>query len=453
MIVQLMIIAGPDRGRAVPMKFYPINIGRGRESDTALSDPYVSRAHCRIELRGTDLTLVDLGSISGTFVNDARVREHVLHMGDVIRVGDTQFRLEDDMADQATLVPPDAVTRRPDRDEPLPIAAAPPARKMSPPAAAPERPTALKKPPLPKTPPPAAAELPVLPGNRLGELVGTVLAHFRIGPALAKGTSGIVFQAQDQRNDRQVALKVLRAEFARDPVAVQRFIRSMKTVLPLRHPNLVTLYGAGKKGPYCWVAMEYVDGESLTAIIRRIGVVGMLDWKKAYWVAVHVGRALAFAHSQHIIHRNLTPQNVMVQEKDKVARLGDLMLAKAFEGCNEEDITQPGEILGDVRYMPPERTGGTADLDGRSDIYSLGALVYALLTGKPPFEGSSLVQTLLLIREGKLVPPRQYQLSIPDPFQMVVLRMLARDPEDRFQTAEQLLKELERVGKFQGLLG
>jgi len=439
MIVRLLVLAGPDRGRAVSMSVFPIVIGRGRDTDTCLNDPYVSRAHCRIELRGTDLTLVALTKNSGTFINDERISEHVLRLGDIIRIGDTHLRLEEDLADQATLVPPDVRPRRLGEEGPSPIASAPPARTTAPP-------------PAPaKTPPPAASDSLALPAA-LGELGGHVLAHFRIGTALAKGSSGIVFQAQDVRSHRQVALKVLRPEFAKDPTAVQRFIRSMKTVLPLRHPNLVTLYGAGKKGPYCWVAMEYVDGESLTSIIRRIGVAGMLDWKKAYWVAVHLGRALQFAHEHGIIHRNLTPQNVIVQHKGKVARLGDLMLAKAYEGSCMDELTRPGEILGDVRYMPPERTLGPTDLDGRSDLYSLGALVYALLTGRPPFEGGSLIETLMLIREGTVAPPKQSQLAIPDAFQAVVMRLLAKRPEDRFQTAEKLLEELEHVGMFQGLI-
>src|SRR6266540_4454899 len=292
MLVRLFVVAGPDRGRAVSLNVFPIVIGRGRDTDTCLNDPYVSRAHCRIELRGTDLTLVDLQSASGTFVNDERISEHVLQIGDVIHVGDTQLRLEEDIADQATLVPTEPVVRRP--DEPTPIGASPPARKTAPPPrktvppvpapAAPAPPPPALPTPAPvseKPAPPATAEPAALPAN-LGDLGGHVLAHFRIGHALAKGNSGIVFQATDLRANRQVALKVLRPEFSKDPTAVQRFISSMKTVLSLRHPNLVTLYGAGKKGPYCWIAMEYIDGESLTAILKRIGVAGMLDWKKAY---------------------------------------------------------------------------------------------------------------------------------------------------------------------------
>ncbi len=217
----------------------------------------------------------------------------------------------------------------------------------------------------------------------------------------------------------------------------------MKTMLPLRHPNLVALYGAGKKGPYCWIAMEFVQGESLTQVIQRIGVAGMLDWRHAFRIAVHIARALDFAHGRHIVHRNMTPQNVLIREGDLETKLGDLMLAKATEGSMAQQITQANEMLGDLRYMSPEQTFGPEQTDERSDIYSLGALLYATLTGQPPFEGGSLFETITQIRQAAVVMPKKYQMSIPDAFQAVVLKMLAKRPEDRYQTAADLLRELE----------
>src|SRR5262245_13894357 len=150
MLVRLLITAGPDRGRAVSMSVFPIVIGRGRDTDTCLNDPYVSRAHARIEMRGTDLTLVALTNNSGTFVNDERIRERVLHLGDVIRVGDTHLRLEEDIADQTTLVPPDVRPRRSSQEDPVPIASAPPAREKTP---APPPPAPTPKPAKPVAPP------------------------------------------------------------------------------------------------------------------------------------------------------------------------------------------------------------------------------------------------------------------------------------------------------------
>jgi serine/threonine-protein kinase len=233
---------------------------------------------------------------------------------------------------------------------------------------------------------------------------------------------------------------------------MQRFVRAMKTVLPLRHPNLVTLYGAGKVGQHCWLAMEYVAGESLTHVIQRIGVAGMLDWRHALRAAAHVGRALEYAHGQQIIHRNVAPPNILLRAEDKVAKLGDLMLAKALDGVLAQQVTRPGELVGDVNYMSPERTKSSMEgVDGRSDIFSLGATVYALLTGRPPFADVSLVETITKIRKADPEKPKKYQMSIPDLFEGTVLRMLAKRPEDRYQSAADLLKDLERVAKYQGV--
>src|SRR5262249_33532415 len=149
-------------------------------------------------------------------------------------------------------------------------------------------------------------------------------------------------------------------------------------------------------------------------------------------------------------HRNITPPNILVQTSDKRTLLGDLMLAKALEGSLAQQITRPGEIVGDLAYMSPERTAGTADVDGRSDIYSLGATIYARLTGRPPCMGASLPETVQKIRQVEPVKPKKYQLSIPDLFEGTVMKMLAKRPEERFQTPAELLGELDKVAKYSG---
>src|SRR5205807_7889235 len=129
-----------------------------------------------------------------------------------------------------------------------------------------------------------ASNIPARPvlktAERLAELTGNKLSHYDIGPVIAKGQSGLIFKAYDFKGDRDVAFKVLWPEFSQNEDDMQRFIRAMKTMMPLRHANLVTLYGAGKTGPYCWIAMELVNGESLTQIIERIGTANLLDWKR-----------------------------------------------------------------------------------------------------------------------------------------------------------------------------
>lgn len=287
--------------------------------------------------------------------------------------------------------------------------------------------------------------------EQLGSLSGRSLAHFEVGDILGRGTSAIVFRAKDSKADREVALKVMQPTFSQNEDEVQRFVRAMKTMMPLNHPNLVRLYGAGRSGPYCWVSMELVDGENMTQVIQRIGVAGMLDWKYAYRVAVHIARALEHAHGQNIIHRNITPTNVLMEKESKTAKLGDLMLARALEGTLAKQITKPGEILGDVNYMSPERTKSDASqIDNRSDLFSLGSLVYALLTGKPPFAGSNMVDTIGKIRSADPEKPTKYQMSIPGQIEGMVMRLLQKAPAARYQTATEVLEELERIGRFQG---
>ena len=261
----------------------------------------------------------------------------------------------------------------------------------------------------------------------------------------------MVFRARDTQADRPAAVKVLSPEFTGTEEQQKRFVRSIKTMLPIRHENLVELYAAGKRGPYCWVAMEYVKGENLMQVIDRIGAAGMLDWRNSFRVALHVGRALEAAYEHKIIHRNVTPTNILQHSSDKWVKLGDLTLAKAIEGTLARQITRPGELVGDVAYMSPERTREGAEVDGRSDIYGLGATLYALLTGRPPLEARSLPELVTKIRDEKPAPPKDYQMAIPDLFQDLVLWTLAKRPEDRPQTPTDLLRDLERIAKYQGL--
>jgi serine/threonine protein kinase len=406
MLGHLLVVAGPDQGQSFSLQEgITLTLGRGQQTDSKFKDPQVSRKHCEVRVQNGKVLIVDAGSSSGTLVGDKKITEHALHPGETFRIGSTEIRYVSGEGIEATTMVP---------------------------AAAPSGPTPEKV-------------------GQLQDLVGSAVGYFQVEAVIAKGQSGLVFKATDTKEDRQVAFKVLWPEFSKNEDDMQRFVRAMKTMLPLRHPNLVSIYGAGKTGNYCWISMEHVQGENLAQVIQRIGTAGMLDWKYAYRVAVHIARALEFAQKHHIIHRNLTPQNILFRSEDKTALLGDLMLAKALEGNLANDITRPGELLGDVRYLSPERTRRDADVDGRSDIYSLGAMVYALLTGRPPCEGGSLPETIQKIRQEVPVKPKKFQLAIPELFEGLVMKMLEKQPADRFQTPGELLAELERIGKYQGI--
>jgi serine/threonine protein kinase len=404
---RLEVIAGPDKGKFFVIHEGPENlVGRHQEAFYRLTDPRVSRFHCAVKRAGDVITIVDNGGSGGTLHNGNRVSDAKLKHGDTVQVGESLMRL---------------LTHAPAEADTLP---------------------GVKR---------AAADYDPKVTAELAELAGRQLAHYEIHEVVGRGLTGLVFRATDTEDGKTVALKVMQAAFSEDEEDMQRFVRAMRTMLPLKHPNLVNVYSAGKSGPYCWAAMEFVEGEPLTNVIRRIGVAGMLDWRTAFRVGLHIARGLAYAHGKGVIHRNITPANILIRSSDKQALLGDLMLAKALEGTLAKQVTKPGEVAGDVNYMSPERSKGISDeVDARSDIFSLGATVYALLAGKSPFAGSTLVETVTKVRTVEPIKPSNFQMSIPSAFEGVVLKMLAKSPAARYQTADEVVAELERIGRFNG---
>ncbi len=406
---RFLVVGGPDKDRLFVVQDGVNPVGRHQDALYKLNDPRASRFHCEIESKDGKIVVRDKGGSGGTLVNGAKVTQCTLKNGDLLQVGETllRFQAQDAIAVSGTTTIRD-LTQPAEYD-------------------------------------PQATE-------QLAEMSGRTLSHFKIGDILGKGESAMVFKAVDAEDGKTVALKVMQPAFSRDEDDRQRFLRAMKTMMPLRHSNLVQLYSAGKSGPYCWLAMEHIDGESMTDVIKRIGVAGMLDWKYAFKVGVHVGRALEYAHSHGIIHRNVTPPNIFLRSSDKQVVLGDLMLAKALEGANAKQVTKPGELIGDVNYMSPERTRSTGEgVDGRSDLFGLGATMYALLTGKSPFAGATLVETITKIRNAEPLKPTTFQIGIPGMYETTILKMLAKRPDDRFQTAGELVRELERIGKYNGV--
>jgi serine/threonine protein kinase len=428
MQAQLFVTVGADKGRVFDVPVHDSSfVGRSRSAAFCLNDAGVSRIHCQIEFDGNTIRVADLKSTHGTFVNDQRVEgQQELHSGDLIRVGSTLLLLLcRDASEQSTLDP---------MHMPVPAAAE-----------------------VPRNTPPEIEWAPAAPVARaaqpenIDELVGTTLASYQVGAIVAKGHTGVVFRARDGRTGKEVALKVLQPQFSTTEEDKQRFGRAMRTMLPLRHPNLVAIHNAGKSGLYRWIAMEFVDGESLRQRIQRLGVAGMLDWRQVHRIAVDISRALEYAHSKKIIHRNITPTNILIRTEDKVAKLGDLMLVKALEGNLAADVTHLGELVGDVSYLSPEGTLGQGSLDGRSDIYSLGATLYTALTGRPPFEAGTPARLIRKIQEQAPKRPSECQNYLPGLIDALVLRMLDKRPENRFQTAAELLAELERIRSVLGM--
>ena len=435
-MLTLSIQSGPDAGlRRELTSSDTLLIGRGEACGLKLSDGSVSRVHCRVTLTGGKVLVEDAGSRWGTLINGTPIETHEIRPGDRIVIGDTELQLE--------LRSPAAETIAPSRRRVLEKTSAADhntSRSNESPADEPRPPGSG-----PAVPPPRALGV-----RKLADLVGEKFLKYRVGSVVARAGSGIVFRAHDSNQERVVALKVYWPDFFRDEHATQRFLRAVKTMVGMEHANLVKLYAAGRFQNLCFTASEFIDGDSVTQIIARIGIAGMLDWRRAYHIAVGAAEALEFAHEKNIVHRNVRPSNILVRESDDCVKLGDLMLAKAIDEMGNARITQPGEVVGDVCYLAPEQVSGETHIDGRADIYSLGATLYAILTGRPPFEGAT-AEVIGKVLTQPPVPPTTHHLAIPPAFEGLVLRMLAKRPEDRFASATALLKDLRRVGKYQGV--
>ncbi len=422
MALLLKVIAGPDAGKAFPVPADgSLTVGRG-EVDIVLTDGTISRQHFRLTAAAGRVSLQDLGSRTGTIVNSAAARAATpLKHGDVIVAGQSHIQVHSSAAagDTTASLP---VLRPAAPARPAPLAPAP----------------TLGLPPAAR---PAPGPRPAEGVKALASLVNTAFGHFTLGAVLGVGRTGVVFRALDNRDRREVALKVFVPEFSRDEEELQRFKRAARTIAPLRHLNLVELYGAGRENGKCWLSMELVEGPAVAWLVQQAAA-GNADWPAAMRVLLHGTRALIFLHGKQILHRNLTPQNVLMSRADGVVKVGDLMTAKSQEGKPNDDLTSTGVILGDPSYVAPERAGDASEGDERSDLYSLGALVYATLTGRPPFVGSSPLEIIAKARNDIVTPPRKLEPMIPQAVEDVVMRLLAKLPERRFDDATALLRHL-----------
>jgi serine/threonine protein kinase len=284
---------------------------------------------------------------------------------------------------------------------------------------------------------------PLLPAKRLHELTGHRLGLYEIGPVVGQGHHGVVFRARHARTGQVAALKVLFPEFPQNDAETQQFTKAMGTALAMPHPHLVTLYAAGKSGPYCWMAQEYIEGKSLAQIIQELDHAPKISWQLGVRVTYHITRALDFTRQRRLIHGNVTPKNIMVRGRDQVILLNDLRLLNALKGSRLQVGVKDQKLTAERAYLAPEQAnGGKSYVDFLCDLYSLGAIVYNLITGQPVFRSESVEEALAAIRTGTPTRPRKHQKAIPRQFEVVVMRMLAKHQEDRYQSPTEVLTDL-----------
>ncbi len=268
-------------------------------------------------------------------------------------------------------------------------------------------------------------------------MVGSVFNNrYRLGEKIGAGGMSDVYLADDLTLSRPVAVKILHPEYARDPAYIQRFRYEAQSAANLNHPNIVSVYDWGNEGEVYYIVMEYVEGHDLKELLRERGRLGA---ERAAEIAAEIAAALQFAHRHNLVHRDIKPQNVIITPTGQV-KVMDFGIARAASGTG---MTQTGVVMGTAQYISPEQAQGLP-VDGRSDIYSLGIVLYEMLTGRVPFDDDNPLTVAYRQVRDDPVPPSLLEPSISPTMTSVVMKALAKNPANRYQTAQELKADLLR---------
>lgn len=281
--------------------------------------------------------------------------------------------------------------------------------------------------------------------NNMDKYLGTCLDdRYEIVEVIGAGGMAVVYKAIDQRLNRFVAVKILRDELARDEEFRARFQIEAQAVAMLSHPNIVSVYDVSHTAGVEYIVMELIEGVTLMQYMQKKGA---LSWKEAAHFLTQIAKALEHAHSKGIVHRDIKPQNIMIL-RDGTIKVADFGIA-ALESAQEQRSDQ---TVGSVHYIAPEQARGETP-DTRSDIYSLGVVMYEMLTGQMPYDGETAEQIALKHIAGVAVPPRQLNAEIPEELERITLKAMNADIRERYQSASELLTDLEEFRKQQAALG
>jgi len=380
----LHVTRGPDKGKQLPLeagKTY--TIGCDAESQLVLTDPLVLKGHCSLEVGQDAVILRNHTATAGTFVGSHKISQAKLKANSLFRIGDSV----------------------------LAIVAAPPAA------------------PKPKPRGPDA-------------FVGRIIGGYKLIEVVGEGGMGKVYRATQLSLHRDVALKVLRDELAKDTAFRDLFVNEARAAAQLVHPNVVQVYDAGSEGDLVFFSMEFLGGGSVEEILAREK---KIPWQTAILQVLEAAHGLDYAEGRGIVHRDIKPDNLMINGDGRV-KIADLGLAKRGEGAQQKGI------IGTPHFIPPEQALGK-EVDTRADIYSLGATFFRMITGRTLFTGKTAKE--IVLKHIKEPPPAASSIDsdIPDEIDLVLAKMLAKEPGRRYQTAKELIAALEEICAAHGIKG
>lgn len=271
-------------------------------------------------------------------------------------------------------------------------------------------------------------------------MIGTLLLNrYELLEKIGEGGMGIVYKARCTLLNRFVTVKILKAELSNYEDFIDRFIREANSIASLSHPNIVNIYDVGSENNINFIVMEYINGKTLKQVIKETVRLSSLD---ALDITLQIAKALQCAHKNNIIHRDIKPDNILIME-DNIVKLTDFGIAKVADSVT---TTNSNNIIGSVHYFSPEQAKGNF-VDCRTDLYSLGIVMYEMFTGRVPFNAETSIAVALMHIQEPVIPPKEIITHIPENINLLILKALEKEPVNRFQTATELIEVLNSIKK------
>jgi len=460
MIVKFIVVKGQDAGKSFSLKDGETRIiGRSTKSDVQVRDPGISRLHCQITCDGQRCVITDMNSKNGTFVNGQRIAgETELHSADSVGIGTTVLQVE--IMSEALHPRPTVRTPKPPPLPAIETLEAPPAPAVS---SVPQRDASaeellgsferwLEQAPPQSAPPSDAAPEPEVhvelasptggdeaTDRYLGRVLGGFLVEERQGTDLLS----VSYRATQLSMERPVLLRILKDSMTKNASAVQRFLDAASAAGRLVHPHILQVYDAGRADDTYYIAMEYIEGKNINQLLTEGGVGRPLPTRRALEIGVQIAGALDYAHAQQVIHGRITPAVIFVTGHG-IAKLAELGFARALQDAGLDIEEAPARRAVISQFVAPEQLREPPLADARTDIYSLGVVLYLMLAGRLPFaaKGDTLRARIAV---GQAEPLQRANPALPEAVCTAVARAMAPEPAKRYARAGELQAALSYV--------